>query len=304
MKKIRHSSSGFTLIELLVVIAIIAILAAMLLPVLAAAKEKARRAQCVSNLHQLALAVFTYCGDSGDFMPPLKWRGNNGIADFANTQYPYEMFRYSPAGTEVPPATFDPSGGPYNLGVLWNTKQIVDGKIYYCPSIINDTDSLGYGYYSQEKVWPWGIDLSTGPSNPGYVRSGYSYYPQSKVTRLLNTASFGKQDIPIWPSYSTNPDPTTKSWICVQAFKQTDIDQGKSMIVDVIYSSLSRISHKYGGTPSGLNAAFGDGHVSWQGVKQNPRGFDATEWTSIASGQGDGSGGGIDMEFVESCWKP
>ncbi|HEU5396093.1 MAG TPA: prepilin-type N-terminal cleavage/methylation domain-containing protein, partial [Verrucomicrobiae bacterium] len=53
MKKVRTNTSGFTLIELLVVIAIIAILAAILLPALAAAKEKARRAQCASNLHQL-----------------------------------------------------------------------------------------------------------------------------------------------------------------------------------------------------------------------------------------------------------
>ncbi|MCX7597953.1 MAG: DUF1559 domain-containing protein [Armatimonadetes bacterium] len=61
---------GFTLIELLVVIAIIAILAAILFPVFARAREKARQASCLSNLKQLALAMLMYAQDYDETFPP------------------------------------------------------------------------------------------------------------------------------------------------------------------------------------------------------------------------------------------
>lgn len=67
----RNASRGFTLIELLVVIAIIAILAAILFPVFAQARAKARQAACMSNLKQIGLAFHMYAGDYDDLLPPL-----------------------------------------------------------------------------------------------------------------------------------------------------------------------------------------------------------------------------------------
>ena len=72
----RFDSRGFTLIELLVVIAIIAILAAILLPVLASAQEKGRRTSCLNNLHQLGLALNAYTVDNQDYLPWPNW-GND-----------------------------------------------------------------------------------------------------------------------------------------------------------------------------------------------------------------------------------
>lgn len=119
---------AFTLIELLIVIAIIAILAALLLPVLTRAEERARATSCLNNLRQLTLAALTYAGDNADSICPngavtmgdAGWVAGN-VSGYANATDPTNLVNIQQA------ILF-----PYNQSV----------KIYACPSDLSIVDNL------------------------------------------------------------------------------------------------------------------------------------------------------------------
>jgi prepilin-type processing-associated H-X9-DG protein len=204
---------------------------------------------------------------------------NRVQATSGSVWYPYEV------GRKNSDQTF--AEGPHNLGSLWASKVIPDGKVFYCTSGRKLPGNFRYDTYTQEDVWPWGQSTSDPGYNGGIIRSGYSYFPQSK------TKEVDARGTEIYAAMNQ----TKVNGITYNLMKMTAMDVNKSMCTDLVYSSAANSQPHRDGGMGGLNAMFGDGHVRFQNQRTVPQAWTGmfADWSKL-----DPTG----VRTIMNMWKP
>jgi prepilin-type N-terminal cleavage/methylation domain-containing protein/prepilin-type processing-associated H-X9-DG protein len=224
----RRAPGAFTLIELLVVIAIIAILASLLLPALAKAKESAKRIQCVNGIRQLGMSVMMYADDHDGYFPVRS--GNSPLA-MLDTDFP-------PLSSLPELAAKQAATGSSNMWPLQLQPYYIETKILYCPSDVlkpgNNGENSPFAALSAKRSYLFnGFNDYFGVNTIPPVGSKV---PESAIRETSETILFGEKS------------PNSVHWW-----------MDYSMLDDVLELDPARHSKGPGGSGGVSNYAFADG---------------------------------------------
>ncbi|HTR41593.1 MAG TPA: prepilin-type N-terminal cleavage/methylation domain-containing protein [Pseudomonadales bacterium] len=235
----QPDKKAFTLIELLVVIAIIAILAAILLPVLQKAIERGNRVSCVNNLHEQGIAFSIYASENNNKYPDLR----------------YAPFTTTP-GTAL-------GVWPWDISTNFTDAMIADGcsrNVFYCPS---------YASWNMEQTWNfWNIP---GKNNGPFRILGYVYMIPG-AGQAMSTSQGTKSEVPFWRT-NTIAIPGKQAPADQEVVADLVVHDSKTLSFTSIsvgeFATLSppivqKTSHLDGNLPGGGNGLFGDGHAVWK----------------------------------------
>ncbi len=240
--RFRNSADGFTLIELLVVIAIIAVLAAILFPVFAQAREKARQTACLSNCRQIGTALMMYTQDYDEKYPQEHRSTSNPVVEDSSAQLETEDYG-SPFDKIL----------PYIAG-----KDSGKTQLFVCPS---DPDPHGKAITDSA-----GNCLSNAAPPPGPLGSYIlnAYYLFGATLAQIDTPA---QSIYIMERRSDGNKTTDFCDVHYHPWlSEIELPTGATDLVNPIAPAIKRHS-------GGSNYVYAEGHAKWQRFENTRRAF-------------------------------